>query len=252
MREPAETPDEPDEEEERQTILRAPDGEALLKENEDASTATATNHKIRIIQPTLDDKRFMEIARHIELLRIDPINLIARGDPDAMTDAIRRGCDPEAIKAVIEHVNTLVFNDEAYTRNQVFQLRQSEREDEEWIYELNEKHPVPEGEINPDAYKKASDHRLFKGLSKNPEAYQEFKKTWQDWGDMKDLGKLMKVAHDAGLSSINMHNCQDCDYYTQATNKLCPFCKRHMKEIHKILNTRIWRRIIWSSNREIV
>ena len=49
---------------------------------------------------------------------------------------------------------------------------------------------------------------------------------------MKGLGRMMKVVHDAGLSNINMHKCQDCDFCTQATNKLCPFCKRHMKEIH--------------------
>ena len=58
MREPAEKPDEPEEQEEQQTILRAPDGEALQKENEDAATATATNHKIRLIQPTLGEDKF--------------------------------------------------------------------------------------------------------------------------------------------------------------------------------------------------
>ncbi len=171
MREPAEAPEEPEALDTRRELLRAPDGEALIKENENASTATASNHKIRLIQPTLNDEQFVEIALKIEELKIDPINLVTQGDPDAMTDAIRRGCDPESIKAIIEHVDTLVFNDEAYTRNQLFQLQQSEREDEDWIYELNEKHPVPEGEINPDAYKKASDHVFFKGLSRNPVVY---------------------------------------------------------------------------------
>jgi hypothetical protein len=232
MREPAEKPDEPEEKVEEQTTLRAPDGEALHKANEDAAKATATNHKIRLIQPTLGEDRFRQIARHIELLRIDPINLIARGDPDAMKNAIRKGCKPEDIKDVIEHVNTLVFNDDAHTRNQWFQKELAETKDDEWHREMAEEHPVPEGEIDPKEYDKASDHRLYRGLATSPEFYSEFKKTYERWGDIKQLGMMMKVAHDAGLSSINMQNCQDCGFHTQATNKLCPFCKRHMREIH--------------------
>ena len=126
---------------------------------------------------TLNDEKFVEITQKIEELKIDPINLVTQGDPDAMTNAIRKGCDRESIEAIIEYVNTLVFNDEAYTRNQVFELEQSERKDEEWTYEWNKKHPVPEGEMNHDAYKKASEYGLFKGLSRDPETYQEFKKT---------------------------------------------------------------------------
>ena len=171
MREPAEKPEEPEKQAEEQTILRAPDGQALQKENEDAATATATNHKIRLIQPTLGEERFRQIARHIELLRINPINLIARGVPDAMTDAIRKGCKLEDIKDVIEHVNTLVFNDDAHTRNRLFQTELAESKDEEWHREMADKHPVPEGEIDPKEYKKASDHRLYKGLGTSPEFY---------------------------------------------------------------------------------
>ena len=232
MREHDEAREEPDTSDTKQELLRAPDGEALNEQNENASIATAHNHKIRLIQPKLNDEKFMEITQEMKELKIDPISLVVDGDPDAMTRAIQNGCDRESIEAIIEHANTLVFNDQACTRNQDFELQQSQREDDEWIYEWTKKNPVPEGEMNHEEYNKASEHGLFKGLSKDPETYKDFRKTYQEWGDMKGLGRMMKVVHDAGLSNINMHTCQDCNFYTQATNKLCPFCKRHMKEIH--------------------
>ena len=49
---------------------------------------------------------------------------------------------------------------------------------------------------------------------------------------MVALGKLMKVVHDAGMSSLNMYTCDECGFCTLATNKLCPFCKRHLKELY--------------------
>ncbi len=55
---------------------------------------------------------------------------------------------------------------------------------------------------------------------------------YEDWGDSVALGKLMKVVHDAGMSSLNMYTCDECGFCTLATNKLCPFCKRHLKELY--------------------
>ncbi len=118
----------------------------------------------------------MEITQKMKELKIDPIDLVTEGDPDAMTRAIQNGCDRESIEAIIEHVNTLVFNDKAYTRNQEFELQQSQRKDDEWTYEWTKKRPVPEGEMNHEECNNASEHGLFKGLSRDPETYQEFKK----------------------------------------------------------------------------
>ena len=49
MRKPAEAPEEPDALDTKQELLRAPDGEALIQQNESASIATASNHTIRLI-----------------------------------------------------------------------------------------------------------------------------------------------------------------------------------------------------------
>ena len=98
----------------------------------------------------------MEITQEMKELKIDPINLVVDGDLDAMTRAIQNGCDRESIEAIIEHANTLVFNDQACTRNQDFELQQSQREDDEWIDEWTKKNPVPEGEMNHEEYDKAS------------------------------------------------------------------------------------------------
>ena len=168
----------------------------------------------------------------MEELGIDPISIIVDGDPDAMARAIENGCDREHIEAIIEYVNTLVFNDQVHARNEEFERQQSEREDDQWTYEWSKKNPAPEGEMNHDGYTKASEHNFFKDLGKDPETYEHFRKSYEDWGDIKGLGRMMKVVHDAGMSSINMHTCQECNFCTQATNKLCPFCKRHMKDIY--------------------
>ncbi len=67
MREHDEAREEPDTSDTKQELLRAPDGEALIEQNENASIATARNHKIRLSQPKLNDEKSMEITQKIRV-----------------------------------------------------------------------------------------------------------------------------------------------------------------------------------------
>ena len=127
----------------------------------------------------------------MEELGIDPISIIVDGDPDAMTRAIENGCDRERIEAIIEYVNTLVFNDQAHARNQEFERQQSEREGDQWTYEWSEKNPVPECEMNHDGYTKASEHNFFRDLGRDPKTYEDFRQCYEHWGDIRGLMRMM-------------------------------------------------------------
>ena len=48
--------------------------------------------------------------------------------------------------------------------------------------------------------------------------------------DDRTLGNLAKVAVDHGLLNVTLHTCEACGFHTVATNRVCPFCKKHLKE----------------------
>ncbi len=79
------------------------------------------NLKIRLVQSRLDDPTFAKIAATMTSLGVDPVKLVADGDPDAVARAIEKGCDREHIEALSEHINAKIFKDQVHACNLEFE-----------------------------------------------------------------------------------------------------------------------------------
>ena len=97
--------------------------------------------------------------------------------------------------------------------------------------QVGEKHPIDVGEIDWKSHSSCSEQVFSKDLGRDPRAFEEAKKMYEGWGDIDALGKVAKVVFDQGVLKLNMYVCDDCGYNTVATNRVCPFCKTHLKEM---------------------
>ena len=218
---------------------RAPDGDALTRQTlersnldtYDATVVKVNNLKLRLVQSKLDDPTFVKIAATMNTLGVDPVKPVADGDSDAMVRAIEKGCDRRHIEDFIEHINAKLFNDKMHARNLEFERQRKLHENLEWTYGWTKRNPICVGETDWSSHSTASEQAMFKDLGKDPNAYREYQKLYESWGDMDAFGRLSKVVHDSGMSSLNTYTCDECGFCTLATNRLCPFCKRHLKEL---------------------
>ncbi len=141
------------------------------------------------------------------------------------------GCDRKRIDALVEHVNAILFNSAIHARNEDFEKQTQLHQGREWTYQWSKEHPVGDCEIDWKSHSSCSEQVFYKDLGRDPRAFQEAKNLCEGWGDIEALGKLAKVVFDQGMLKLNMYVCDDCGYNTVATNRLCPFCKRHLKEL---------------------
>ena len=128
--------------------LRAPDGDALLQnieeksilDNFNASVVKVDNLKVRLAQSKLDDPTFGKVAATLASIGVDPVDMVANGDADAMRRAINLGCDRKRIDALVEHVNTMLFNSAMHARNEEFEKQTRLHQGREWTCQWSKEH----------------------------------------------------------------------------------------------------------------
>ena len=134
---------------------------------------------MRLAESRLDGETFGKIAATLDAIGVDAVETIAKGDADAMRKAIRLGCDREHIEALIEHVNTLLFNTAIYARNEEFEKEAEQHRSREWTYKWAEEHPIGVGEIVWKSHTSCSEQVFFKDLGRDPRAFAETKRLYE-------------------------------------------------------------------------
>ncbi len=118
-------PAEKGEPEEKGPLLRAPDGDALMKlmskkspvDGRVPSVAKTDDLNLRLVHAKLDNQTFVEIAATMNTIGVDPVTLIAGEGPEEVTSAIGNGCEMKHIQDAIEYINVKIFNGKMYARN---------------------------------------------------------------------------------------------------------------------------------------
>ncbi len=216
-------------------MASAPGGAAMTAENSEKSSIDGFNANVvkvrnltmRLAESSIDDETFGKLAATLDSIGVDAVETTAKGDMGAMQKAIRLGCDREHLDALVEHVNSLLFNATIHARNEEYEKAANQPRSPEWTYQWTEENPVGVGETDWKSHSSCSEQVFFKDFGRDPHAFAEMKSLYEGWDDDETLGKLAKVALDQGLLTLKMYTCHDCGYHTVATNRVCPFCKKH-------------------------
>ena len=96
-----------------------------------------------------------------------------------MQKAIRLGCDREHLDALIEHVNTLLFNASVHARNEEYEKAANQDRSPDWTYKWAEEHPIGVGETDWKSHSSCSEQVFFKDLGRDPHAFAETKRLYE-------------------------------------------------------------------------
>jgi hypothetical protein len=216
----------------------APDGDALSKlmamrspvDDCPMCVAKEDDMNVRLVYPRLDSQTFEEIVATMKTVGVDPEKLIAEQDPDMVSRAVEYGCELKHIRLAIEYVNAKIFNDKMYKRNRRFERDSPVRVTQSWIKEWLLRHPNEIDEINWQSHTEESRHAHFKDLAVDYEVFQRYMAFYKRWGDEDSYQRMTTTVHDMGITTRETCVCAQCEYRMLATNKICPFCRRHVPE----------------------
>jgi rubrerythrin len=166
----------------------------------------------------------------MKTIGVDPEKIIAEQDPDVVSRAANYGCDVKHIRLAIEYVNAKIFNDKMYKRNRHFERDSPNHVTRNWIKEWLKDHPNHIDEIDWQNHTVESRHAHFKDLAVDYEEFQRYKAFYHRWHDEDSYQQMITTVHDMGIMTRETYECAQCGYRMMATNKICPFCRRHVPE----------------------
>jgi len=70
---------------------------------------------------------------------------------------------------------------------------------------------------------------LFKDLAEDDKAYREYQSFYQKWKDQEAYEQ--STVHNLAITTRETCECAQCGYRTSVTNRVCPFCMRHITEL---------------------